>query len=159
MTISKRDYDWHTYFLDMCSVVAIKSKDRSTKVGAIIVGPDNEIRTTGYNGFPRGVNDEVDSRHERPEKYLWTIHAEQNAICAAALVGTPTKGCKMYVGLHPCSQCTAHIINAGITEIVIDNRDVESKKAVYERYADDFVKAKDMLKENGTVAVTMINKD
>ena len=157
MTIEKRDYDWHTYFLSMCKVVASRSKDRSTKVGAVIVGPDNEIRSTGYNGFPRGIDDDEDSKHERPDKYLWTIHAEQNAILAAAMVGTPLKGSKIYVDLHPCSRCTAFIINSGIKEIIIDNRDLESKKAVYERFADDFVIARKMIKENGKVLITMIN--
>ena len=64
--------NWDEYFLAMCQLVASKSKDRSTKVGAIIVGPDNEIVSTGYNGFPRGINDDIKERHERPLKYKFT---------------------------------------------------------------------------------------
>ena len=72
--------NWDQYFFDIVNVVKEKSKDRSTKVGAIIVGPDQGVRSTGFNGFPRGVNDNVDARHERPAKYLYTEHAERNAI-------------------------------------------------------------------------------
>lgn len=46
---------WDKYFIDMAAFVAQKSKDRSRKVGAVIVGPDNEVRSTGFNGFPRAV--------------------------------------------------------------------------------------------------------
>jgi len=43
---------WDQYFLRMASLVASRSKDRSSKVGAVVVGPDNEVRSVGYNGFP-----------------------------------------------------------------------------------------------------------
>lgn len=99
--------------------VAALSKDRSKKVGAVIFGPDWEIRSTGYNGFARGVNDNVPERHERPEKYKWTVHAEANAIANAARMGNAVQGCTMVVStLHPCAQCAALIINAGITTVV-----------------------------------------
>ncbi len=50
--------------------VATWSKDRSRKVGCVIVGPDNEIRSLGYNGFPRGITDDIEKRHQRPTKYF-----------------------------------------------------------------------------------------
>jgi dCMP deaminase len=50
---------WDEYFIKMAFLVAEKSKDPSTKVGCVIVGPDNEIRSTGFNGFPRGVAETV----------------------------------------------------------------------------------------------------
>lgn len=49
--------NWNSYFIEMAMLVAKKSKDPSTKVGCVIVGPDNEIRSTGFNGFPRGVQE------------------------------------------------------------------------------------------------------
>ena len=67
--------------------VAEWSKDRSTKVGCVVIGPDREVRSMGYNGFPRGINDEIERRHARPDKY--TEHAERNAIYNAARVGVP----------------------------------------------------------------------
>jgi dCMP deaminase len=48
---------WDNYFIEMAELIASKSKDPSTQVGCVIVGPDNEIRSTGFNGFPRGVRE------------------------------------------------------------------------------------------------------
>jgi dCMP deaminase len=109
---------WDDYFLRMAGLVAEKSKDRSTKVGCVLVGPNNEVRSTGFNGFPRGVNDDVDARHERPAKYAWTEHAERNAIYNAARHGTPLDGCKAYVQLFPCIDCARALVQAGISEVI-----------------------------------------
>ena len=37
--------NWDEYFYKMANLVAEKSKDESTKVGAVIVGPDHEIES------------------------------------------------------------------------------------------------------------------
>lgn len=111
---------WDEYFMEMARHVGSRSKDRSTKVGAVIVGPDREIRSTGYNDFPRGVNDNVDARRERPTKYPYTEHAERNAIYNAARVGIPLAGCTLYVDAgFPCSECARAIIQSGIREVVV----------------------------------------
>lgn len=112
--------DWNEYFIRQANLVSKKSKDRSTKVGALIVGPDNEIRSTGFNGFPRGIDDSVEERYERPEKYDYTEHAERNAILNAARVGIPTKDCIMYLNFKPipCVDCTRAVIQAGIKKII-----------------------------------------
>ena len=68
------------YFYDMANLVAKKSKDQSTQIGAVIVVPDNEIRSIIYNSFPSGINDDLQERQERPEKYYWIEHAERNAL-------------------------------------------------------------------------------
>uniref|UniRef100_UPI0035253B42 deoxycytidylate deaminase n=1 Tax=Salmonella enterica TaxID=28901 RepID=UPI0035253B42 len=102
------------YFINLARSVSERSKDRSTKVGCVIVGPDNEIRSTGYNSFPRGINDDAPERHARPEKYLWTEHAERNAIYAAARVGTPLKGCRAYLPWFPCMGCARALVQSGI---------------------------------------------
>jgi dCMP deaminase len=113
--------NWDEYFLAIAELVSFRSKDRSTKVGAVIVGPDNEIRSTGYNSFVRGIHDNVEERHQRPEKYEWTEHAERNAIYNAARHGAALKGCRIYInwGGYPCADCTRGIIQAGIVEIVM----------------------------------------
>tara|TARA_R110000868_G_scaffold310843_1_gene572018 strand:+ start:10 stop:459 length:450 start_codon:yes stop_codon:yes gene_type:complete len=108
---------WTQYFMDLARLVATKSKD-STQVGAILVGPDGEVRLTGYNGPPKGVIDRPE-RRDRPAKYLYVSHAEQNLIAFAARVGIPTKGCDIYVTHHPCSNCAKTLIQAGIKTIVI----------------------------------------
>jgi dCMP deaminase len=111
---------WDEYFLRISELVAQKSKDRSKKVGAVIVGEGNEIRSTGFNGFPRGIDDDVDARHERPAKYMWTEHAERNAIFNAARNGTHTAGTTMYLNAwYPCADCARAVIQAGITRIVV----------------------------------------
>jgi len=111
---------WDTYFLQLAMLAGSRSKDPSTKVGAVIVGPDREIRSTGYNGFPRGVEDYPD-RWERPEKYKWVVHAEANAVLAAARMGTSLLGCTLYMPYDapPCMGCCAQIIQAGIEEVVV----------------------------------------
>lgn len=140
---------WDSYFLDMSKLVASKSKDRSTKVGCVIVGPQNEVRTTGFNGFCRGVNDDVDSRHDRPEKYFWTEHAERNAIFNAARCGIPLDGCTAYISgtrfLPPCADCSRALIQSGIKRIVIERFDLEEDN----KWLESFERSKDMLTEAG----------
>jgi len=152
MSEGKRD-SWDEYFIGLARDVAKRSKDRSTKVGAVIVGPDKEIRSTGYNGFARGVDDEPDERHERPTKYLITPHAEMNAICNAAMSGVSTKGCKIYVtSLFPCSTCASLIINAGIKEVIVETKDMP------ERWAEDGKWAKIQFNEAGVI-VRLVNEE
>ena len=110
--------NWTDYFLNIAEQVKLKSKDQSTQIGAVIVGVDNEVLSTGYNSFPRGLADDVESRQERPEKYFWFEHAERNAIYNAARVGTPLKGSSIYLtsGL-PCMDCARGIVNSGIKKV------------------------------------------
>jgi len=113
--------DWDTYFMTMAYLVATRSKDPSTHVGAVIVGPSHEVRSTGYNGLPQGVRDGEERMSERPEKYLWTEHAERSAIFQAALVGVPLEGCRMYTCGFPCADCARAIIQAGLVEVIYDH--------------------------------------
>ena len=138
--------DWDTYFLAMETLVAKKSKDPSTKVGAVIVGPEHEVRSTGYNGFPRGIDEYPPSRWERPEKYQWCEHAERNAIYNAAMMGTPLKGCTEYVQCTPCAPCGRALIQAGITEVVISKENPFSDRS---DWRDDIDFSLEMLKEAG----------
>ena len=67
---------WVQYFRELAHTVKQKSKDESTKIGAVIVGKDKEIVSTGYNSFPRGIKDNIKDRQGRAEKYYWFEHAE-----------------------------------------------------------------------------------
>lgn len=117
--------NWDEYFYKMANLVAEKSKDNSTQIGAVIVGPDNEIRSTGYNSFPAGIDDGVEVRQERPEKYYWIEHAERNALYNAAKIGVSTKDCTIYLNCGvPCCDCARGIINSGITRVVICKEDI-----------------------------------
>lgn len=141
--------DWDSYFMTMANHVASRSKDRSTKVGCVIVGPDNEVRSTGYNSFPRGINDNAPERHERPEKYLWTEHAERNAIYNAARMGTALKGCRAYLPWFPCMDCARALVQAGIVELVAHEPEDN------ERWREDFKRARVLFAEAG-VAIRFV---
>jgi len=132
---------WDQTFLTLAKETAKRSKDPSTKVGAVIVGPDNEVRSLGYNCFPRGVDDDAPGRLDRPLKYKWLEHAERNAVYNAARVGIPLKGCSIYVSWLPCSDCSRAIIQSGLTELVVEDLSVP------ERWRADFLVSMTMLRE------------
>lgn len=150
--------EWYKYYLLIAEQVAVKSKDRSVKFGAVIVGPDNEIRSTGFNGFPRGIDDNIKSRHKRPEKYCWTEHAERNAIYNAARCGIATKGCSIVVNGPPCNDCARAIIQAGITKVYYCNPPNTGPGSMLH---DDklFERTMEMLKEAGVVVFHIITKE
>lgn len=143
---------WDQFYIAMAMLTSEKSKDRSTQVGAVIVGPDNEVRSIGYNGFPRGVDDSVDTRHQRPTKYLFAEHGERNAIYNAARVGIPLKGCTIYVTTNPakfppCADCARAIIQSGIVRVVQERLDHDSEAA--KRWEASAVATKHMFEEAG----------
>lgn len=130
--------------MELAHLVASWSKDPSTKVGAVIVGAFREIRSVGYNGFPRGVEDafnefnddtiQVNKRHERPEKYFWTEHAERNAIYNAVNTNIPIATATMYLTWFPCADCTRAIIQSGLSGIVCGKKPDDSNPAFTESF-------------------------
>ncbi len=111
------DLTWHDKFMQMAELIASWSKDPSTQVGCVIVDDDHNVRAIGYNGFPRGVKD--DNRlHDRPIKHRMIVHAEANAVAAAARTGVPLAGCTAYVTAPVCGQCAALLIQAGIKRVI-----------------------------------------
>jgi dCMP deaminase len=140
---------WDEYFLNLCEAVAARSKDPNTHVGCVIAGPSREIRSTGYNSFPRGIDDDVPARYERPEKYFWIAHAEENAITAAARSGAHLEHCTAYCSLMPCGNCARMLIQAGIREIVVSGRRMAEWPA--ERFAADWKRTEQMLDEAGVL--------
>ena len=109
---------WNYRFFFFFELIASWSKGPSTKTGAVVVGPDKEIRATGYNGLVRGVNDNVQERMERPTKYDFFEHAERNAVYNACLTGTSLRGCTIFCTLTPCTDCARAIIQAGIKTVI-----------------------------------------
>ena len=118
---------WNIRFMQMAQLISTWSKDQSTKVGCVIVSPEKAILSMGYNGFPRGVDDNVPSRQERPTKYDFVVHAEENAILNAVRNGTRLEGGIMYVTMIPCSRCAGSVINSGIKEVIYLARSEEEK--------------------------------
>ena len=149
--------DWDEYFMNMLDVVSLRSKDIHTKVGCIIVGLNNEIRSTGYNSLPRGLDDSVLERFERPEKYKWIEHADRNAIYNAARVGISLEGCRMYLPFYPCIECARGIIQVGIKEVVVDNENVSKRIAEgISKYNEENVVVEVMFLESGVKLVKYI---
>ena len=143
-SLTDREKSWIKYFHQLAQVVATKSKDESTQIGAVLVNRDNSIVSTGYNSFPRGIKDLIPERQERPEKYYWMEHAERNAIYNAARNGVSTVGTRLFMSCPmPCPDCARGIINAGITELWID-RDGGAKG---EHWAEGYLRSEAMLKE------------
>ena len=128
MMSPEKQLRWDLHFLSLAVSHARMSKDPSTRVGAVIVGPDLEIRSVGFNGFPRGVEDSAERLEGKTIKYRLMVHAELNAILAAARIGIPIKGCSLYIsaidreeipwGGPPCIRCLVEIAQAGITSII-----------------------------------------
>jgi len=148
--------DWDSRWMALAQLVATWSKDRGRKVGAVIVGPDKEVRSTGFNGIPRGVNDDVEERHdvETGEKYLWVSHAERNAIYNAALLGVSTKNCTIYVPWYPCIECAKAIVQAGIAKIVCFEPDLADSN-----WGRDFEKSLIILGEGNVVTKLVEQKN
>lgn len=119
---------WDNRFNEMAKLVASWSKDTNTKVGAVVVDKDKIVLSMGYNGFPRGCDDKIESRYEKPAKYLYTEHAERNCVYHAARHGVSLKDCTIHCTMFPCCDCARAIIQAGITEVVAPEPDVNHEK-------------------------------
>ncbi|MCP2504822.1 MAG: dCMP deaminase family protein [Candidatus Poseidoniaceae archaeon] len=141
---------WDIRFLELAKHISGWSKDPSTKVGCVVVGEDREIRSTGFNGFPRGISDDTARLTDRSQKYPLICHAEENAIMHAARIGISLKGSTAFVTWPPCSRCARSLIQAGIKEIVYPET-----KDIPERWMEDFTISNGMLLEAGIVVRTV----
>jgi dCMP deaminase len=121
MSGKRTDYlSWDEYFMAVALLAGRRSKDPSTQVGACVANTDNKIIGVGYNGFPWGCSDD-DLPWNRDGKYLdtkypYVCHAELNAVLNST--SRNLSGCRIYVALFPCNECTKVIIQSGIREIV-----------------------------------------
>ncbi len=134
--------DWDNRFLQLAKHISEWSKDPSTQVGCVVVGPDRELRSTGFNGLPRGIEDNEQRLNNREIKYPLICHAEENAIMHAARIGMSLKDCTAYVTWPPCTRCARSLIQAGISTIVYP-KDIE----IPDRWMEDFNLSLNMLKE------------
>ena len=138
--------------MGIARAVSLKSKDKSTKIGAVAVDTGNGIVSTGYNDLPRRIR-HTDERHDRPLKYKCTSHAEENLVAQASRKGVSLMGCRIYItSLPPCPTCARLIIQSGITEVIVDGLDVP------DRWQEDCGIAKEMLEE-ADIKIRKINED
>jgi dCMP deaminase len=134
--MSRKDYlDWNHTFMTMAEIIALRSKDPSTQVGCCIVNTQNIVAGMGYNGFPRGCEDDefpwtkTGEYHET--KYAYVVHAEQNAILNSH--GRDLKGSTMYVTKYPCNECAKFIIQVGISQVYYMGVPTESSSTIAAR--------------------------
>jgi len=116
---------WTQMFMSLAYLIANKSRDPRTKVGAVITAKDNTIISLGYNGFPRGVR-HTSFRMVKPYKQFFMVHAEINAILNAIRNGAKLQDATIYCTLFPCVECTKAIIQSGITKIVVPNLETQN---------------------------------
>jgi len=133
---------WGKRWMELATLISTWSKDRSRKTAAVIVDHRNVVLSVGWNGFPRGVNDNINKRHKRPDKYKWTEHAERNAIYNAAAKGIPLQDSTMYLAWYPCCDCARAIIQSGISKLICVEPDWSDP-----HYAEDFDITRKMLNE------------
>lgn len=130
---------WHNRFLDLAKLISGWSKDPSTKVGAVIVDKNKRIVSVGYNGFPKGVDD--DHRlHDRESKYLMIVHGEMNAILFA---NKSLEDCTLYTyPFMPCPRCSSMIIQTGIKTVI-------APMNTNERWENEFIESRTLFKQAG----------
>jgi dCMP deaminase len=134
---------WDQRFIRVAREVSSWSKDPSKQIGAVIV-KDKRILATGYNGFPKGIDDSADKYNNRELKYELVVHAEMNAIFNASFHGVSLKDTTIYVwGLPVCNECAKGIIQVGINRIVMAADDVP------QRWIESYDKSKRLFIESG----------
>jgi len=136
---------WEEYFMTLALVASMKSKDPSTQVGAVVA--DNQTKkviSSGYNGFPRYLDDDKIPQ-TRPEKYLYVVHAELNAILHAR---RELNNCTLYATVFPCCECMKAIIQTGIKTVIYLN----------DLAGDDWLEAKKATSKMAELAGVTISK-
>ena len=111
---------WDEYFMGIALFTSLRSKDPSSKVGAVIVNQKNRIVGTGYNGFIAGVDESSFSWNREGEwlqtKYPYVVHAEANAILNSTT--SNMEDCRIYSTLYPCNECAKKIAQKEIKEVI-----------------------------------------
>lgn len=137
-------------YMKLASFMANEFSKDTTKVGAVFLRPDTlTILSTGYNGMPRGIDEDKKKRWERPYKYFYVSHAEMNAITSACKHGTSLDGSIAVVTMFPCSGCAKAMIQSGVKMVVCPKPDLDDK-----RWGEEFRYSLEMLEEAGVIIST-----
>ena len=144
----ERDYEHLARALDM----ARHSPDPATQVGAVIASRHGVLVAAGFNALPPGLAPTLWRMLDRETKLKLIVHAEMSAICCAARHGRIIEGGTLYLaatddtdlvwGGPPCTRCTVHLIQAGITTVVSYRQ-----KPGPSKWHDDLNFARDILVE------------
>ena len=112
------------YFMNIAIEVARRSTCTRRQIGAIIVSDVGEIKSSGYNGNPRGlphcheigcIRDKLGIASGTRLETCTAVHAEQNALIQA---GTNSRGSTLYSTIVPCPICARIILNAQVARVV-----------------------------------------
>lgn len=116
---------WDDTFMGIAKLIAQRSKDPNTQVGAVIVGKDKRILSLGYNGMPAGMSDDLNiwerDGDELCQKYTYICHAEENAILNYRGNFGSLEGATIYVSLFPCNNCAKQIVQSGIKTVIYES--------------------------------------
>ena len=116
---------WDRRYLELAQQVSTWSKDPSRQIGAVAVGSKGQVLAQGYNGFPRGMPDNMSWYMDRNIKYKYVVHAEMNVIYNATYNGVSLDGSTLYVyGLPVCSDCAKGVIQVGIKRVVMPSQEI-----------------------------------
>jgi dCMP deaminase len=113
---------WHSMFMGVALLAAARSKDARKRNGACIASSDNKILGVGYNGLPRGCDDDDESYwtdiddDPAQSRHSYIVHAEVNAILNCVVL--PLTGSTIYTTQYPCPRCVQSIIQVGIRRVV-----------------------------------------
>ena len=131
MNARENRYSWKKMFIEIAKVVAQRSADPHTQVGAVLV-KNNCVIGVGYNGEPKGFHFDFD--WNSPEKYPYVIHAEMNAISNANRNGVDCNGADIYLTLSPCHDCIKLLIQHGIKNVYYlkEYKDIDLTKKIVE---------------------------
>ena len=107
------------YFKEIVQVVAKRSTCNHAQVGALLVSPNGQLLSTGYNGAVSGMPHctDIGCTEDKYGNCVATVHAEQNAIAQAAKHGVSPEGAILYTTLFPCLACLKLVVAAGVKEI------------------------------------------
>jgi dCMP deaminase len=110
--------DWDQYFINICNVVKLRSKDLKKQVGSCLVSNDNRIISTGYNGLRTGSNDNI-NWNDRKLVHSLILHAEINVLLFCE---SKFKNAKLYTTLSPCRECIKIIACSNINKIIYESK-------------------------------------
>lgn len=133
--------------MELAKQVGTWSKDPSKQIGAIAIGSKGQVLAQGYNGFPRGIDDNESRLNTKETKYKYVVHAEMNLIYNATFNGISLNGSTVYVsGLPVCSECAKGLIQVGVKQIVMSK---DSLEGADEKWLDSFELTIALLNEAG----------
>lgn len=131
------------FYRRLVAEAAALSKDTSAQVGAVLIDRYGNTLLTECNELPRGVVDTAE-RRSRPAKYVFTEHAERNAIYAAARKGYALEGGTIVQNWYPCADCARAIVQSGLVRLYCEEPNFDDH-----RWGEAFKAARSILHEGG----------